>query len=96
MASPREGRNTYAYRQLRDQQRALGLPCWLCGRPVDYSVKGVAARSHPWAFSLDHVVPLSKGGSLLDPLNARTAHMRCNRSKGNRPAQLVPNKSRDW
>nr|WP_256122652.1 HNH endonuclease [Streptomyces sp. LUP47B] len=36
------------------------------------------------SFTLDHEQPLSKGGNLLDPANARPAHRKCNSSRGNR------------
>jgi 5-methylcytosine-specific restriction endonuclease McrA len=70
--NPRNGR---PYRRLCEWQRALGLPCWWCRQPID---------SSPWAFTLDHALPLSRGGDLLDPANARSAHRRCNSARGNR------------
>lgn len=96
MTSPREARKTWAYQKLVDRQRALGLPCWLCGHPIDYRIKGRANSKARWGFTLDHYVPLSKGGSLLDPANARSAHRSCNSAKGSREAQRVPNVSRAW
>ncbi|KND29927.1 HNH endonuclease [Streptomyces stelliscabiei] len=79
--NPRNGR---PYRTLCDRQRALGLPCWWCRQPIDYSLTGRAAQTSPWAFTLDHAIPISRGGGLLDPANARSAHRRCNSSRGNR------------
>lgn len=38
---------------------------------------------HPLSASLDHVVPLSKGGA-HDPANIQLAHLGCNSTKGNR------------
>lgn len=91
--NPRNGR---PYRRLTAQQRALGLPCWRCGHPIDYSLTGYAAQRSRWAFTLDHAVPLSKGGSLLDPANARSAHRRCNSARGNRITQPQTRASRRW
>lgn len=55
--------------------------CGICGDPV--------GRDVPWpdplSPSLDHVIPLTKGG-LHDPANVQLAHLRCNVSKG---AKLV-------
>jgi 5-methylcytosine-specific restriction endonuclease McrA len=55
--------------------------CSLCRRPVDSAV--------PWpdrmSSSLDHRVPLSKGGA-HSPSNVFLAHLGCNSSKGNRDA----------
>ncbi|MFJ2477104.1 HNH endonuclease [Streptomyces sp. NPDC087659] len=79
--NPRNGR---PYRRLCEQQRALQLPCWWCGREIDYTLTGLDGQRSPWAFTLDHATPLSRGGDLLDPANARSAHRRCNSQRGNR------------
>ncbi|WP_435215886.1 HNH endonuclease [Streptomyces sp. bgisy034] len=80
-SNPRNGRR---YRTLCTEQRALGLPCWWCGKPIRYDITGLAAQRHRDAFTLDHAIPLSRGGDLLDPHNARSAHRRCNSARGNR------------
>ncbi|MEU0691432.1 HNH endonuclease [Streptomyces uncialis] len=92
MAGIRNGR---PYRRLVAWQRAFGLPCWICGHNIPTSVDG---QRHPLAFTLDHLVPLSRGGDLLDPANARSAHRRCNSARGNRTdAQRQPVRaSRRW
>lgn len=88
--NPRNGR---PYRRLVAAQKAKGLPCWLCGHNIPANVD---AR-HPLSFTLDHVHPLSLGGSLLDPANARSAHRRCNSARGNRePATRPARASRRW
>lgn len=79
--NPRNGRR---YRRLCAQQRDLRLPCWLCGGEIAYWITGPEAGRHPEAFTLDHAIPLSLGGDLLDPANARSAHRRCNSARGNR------------
>lgn len=91
--NPRNGR---PYRALCVRQRALGLPCWLCGRDIAYEITGPEAGRHPLAFTLDHLVPLSRGGELLDPANARSAHRRCNSRRGNRLTTAQPRASRRW
>lgn len=87
--NPRNGRS---YRRLCAWLSDQRLPCWLCGHNIGYDLD---AR-HPMSFTLDHLVPLSRGGSLLDPANARSAHRRCNSSRGNRtePKRLAG--SRRW
>ena len=55
---------------------ADGYRCHLCGKLCD-STKSVP---HPKAATVDHVVPLSRGG-FHEPLNCRTAHFRCNYMK---------------
>ena len=87
--NPRNGRR---YRRLVAAVKALGDPCARCGHNID---PGLDAR-HPMSFTLDHVVPLSKGGDLLDPANARSMHRRCNSAKGNRTEPRKTRGSRDW
>lgn len=56
-----------------------GGTCHICKAAVD-----MAARwPDPLSASLDHVVPLSRGG-IHDPSNVRLAHLSCNVAKGNR------------
>lgn len=55
-----------------------GNRCHLCRKAVPDQV-----WPHPLSPSLDHVVPLSKGGA-HDPDNVRLSHLRCNVQKGAR------------
>lgn len=56
-----------------------GWTCSLCGNPIPQGV----SHKDPLSLSMDHVVPLSKGGD--DTVaNIRAAHMGCNAAKGNR------------
>ncbi|MEU0359929.1 HNH endonuclease [Streptomyces cyaneofuscatus] len=87
--NPRNGR---PYRRLVASLRAAGGPCWLCGHNIDTSLDA----KHPMSFTLDHLVPLSRGGDLLDPANARAAHRRCNSARGNRATIPQPRASRRW
>jgi 5-methylcytosine-specific restriction endonuclease McrA len=74
--------------------RALGLPCWLCGIPIDYQAP---ARTR-WSYSTDHVIPRNHGGSLLDPTNLRPAHYGCNSARHDDPPQhtQAPKASQTW
>lgn len=64
-----------------------GRVCWLCLTSVDMS----ARVPGPGAPTIDHVVPVSRGGDDT-PENVRLAHFFCNCSRGNRDvaAQQVP------
>ena len=53
--------------------------CHICGDRVDMALTFPDPMSH----SLDHVVPLSRGGT-HEPANASLAHLGCNVRKGNR------------
>lgn len=55
-------------------QRDKGT-CYLCLKPVD-----PAAQPGPWNATVDHVVPISKGGE-HSYANVRLAHNRCNSLK---------------
>lgn len=56
-----------------------GWTCQLCGDPIDQAVK----VPHPLAATLDHVIPLAKGGAHSEA-NLQTAHFLCNSRKGDR------------
>lgn len=53
--------------------------CGICGEPVDKNER----HPSPWSPSLDHVIPLSKGGE-HSYKNCQLAHLRCNIQKGDR------------
>ena len=76
--------------KLRKRVAELGLPCHLCGRPIDYTLttwtdpKDGRVKRHPMSFELDEIVPVSKGGDPYDFDNVAPAHRICNQMKGNR------------
>ena len=51
--------------------------CGICGKPVDFSYK----NPHPLAPTVDHIIPVSKGGHPTDLSNLQLAHRCCNRAK---------------
>lgn len=59
-----------------------GYACGICKAPVAMD----AVWPDPLSPSLDHVVPLARGG-VHDPLNVQLAHLGCNSSKGDRLTQ---------
>lgn len=71
--------NGSARTKLRDAVRAEGLPCALCGMPIDYSLPA----GDPMSYELDEIVPVSKGGSPYERANVQPAHRICNQRKGN-------------
>jgi len=56
--------------------------CHLCGRTVDWTVR----HPDPLSKSLDHLIPLARGGK-HEPTNVALAHLRCNIQRGTRPIQ---------
>ena len=78
----RRTRNRAAFVATVDRMKvfeAEGWKCHICGRPVK---RGVNPRD-PLAASIDHIVPISKGGT-HEPSNVRLAHMGCNGKRGAR------------
>ena len=66
---------------LKDQSR----PCHLCGGAIDYSLPS----GHPMSFEVDEIVPVSKGGSPIDPSNVAPAHRICNERRGNKDLESL-------
>ena len=72
-------------RALVARVRALGAPCHICGLPIDYSLPG----GHQLSYELDELVPVSKGGSPIDPSNVAPSHRCCNAWRGNKSIDRV-------
>lgn len=87
MRNPRYA-NGARRRAIRDRWKAIGDPCHLCGKPIDYSLGFVVDKAtgkrhiHPMAFVVDEIVPVSKGGDPLRWENTQPAHWICNERKG--------------
>lgn len=86
MSNPRKA-NGNARKKIRDRWRAIGAPCALCGKPIDYNLglvktPGGGMRPHPMSFVVDEIIPVSKGGSPFEFSNTRPAHWICNARRG--------------
>lgn len=88
----REDRREGKHRRRARQREAFTAPvirrviyerdrwrCHICGKQV----KRDAVVPHPFAPTLDHVIPLAQGGT-HEPANVSTAHFLCNALKGDR------------
>lgn len=60
--------------------------CGICGNPVDMTLKS----PHPMSKSIDHIIPVSKGGHPSDIENLQLAHRTCNEHKNNKILGSVP------
>ena len=69
-----------AYQKARARLLAEGEVCAICGMPVDKSLK----FPHPMSASIDHIIPISKGGHPSDPGNLQLTHLVCNQVKSSR------------
>jgi 5-methylcytosine-specific restriction endonuclease McrA len=81
-----KSRHDHLYRKQRKTILANDDICALCGFPVDkqqpYWVENGEARIvNPLAPTIDHIVPIRKGGSINDINNLQLAHWKCNNAK---------------
>lgn len=70
--------------------------CGICGKPVD---KVKYKYPHPLSPTVDHIIPVSKGGHPSDLANLQLAHRCCNRQKSDKliekgpaPARVLSNR----
>lgn len=73
------------YRKARKKIFATQSVCAICGRPVNFDLR----FPDPWSPTVDHIVPLSKGGNPADIANMQLAHLQCNRVKASK-TNLLP------
>ena len=100
-----------AFRSAYDKNRKRVLNendvCAICGLPIDKRLK----FPHPMSPTVDHIIPVAKGGHPSDPTNLQIAHLICNQVKGTKTtieingslmneAKIIGNRdlpqSRDW
>ena len=96
--SDRKPGNRAAYENAKKKILATQRICGICGKPVDFSFK----NPHPLAPTVDHIIPVARGGHPSDMDNLQLAHRCCNREKSDRlfatigkvsdqTDQLIPN-----
>jgi hypothetical protein len=91
---PNNYRTSYPYKLLAKWVYKTYDECWLCNTPVDKELK----FPHPMSKSMDHKIPVSRGGDPFDKDNVRLAHLHCNRLRGNGIKRVArrPRQSREW
>lgn len=60
--------------------------CAICGQTVDKNLK----FPHPMSATVDHIIPVSKGGHPSDIENLQLAHFFCNRQKSDKLIENIP------
>lgn len=73
-------RSTSRWQRLCKQLIPQASHCAICRRPLDHA----APARTPWSPSLDHIIPISRGGAPYDRANCQVVHYGCNARKGNR------------
>ena len=77
-----DGAFQHEYQKARRQLLASSdVPiCALCGKPIDKRLK----FPHPLSASVDHIIPIAKGGHPSDLSNLQLAHLNCNQRKSSK------------
>lgn len=87
----RAGGNRAAFEAARQKILKTQTVCGICGKPVDFSYR----YPHPLSPTVDHIIPVSKGGHPSDLDNLQLAHRCCNRQKSDKLFVDLKNKSAD-
>ena len=80
MPSPNRADHTWAKAQYQKAKKIIFASqscCGICGRPVDFD----KVFPDPWSPTLDHIIPVQKGGDPASLENLQLAHLQCNRIK---------------
>lgn len=78
-----------AYEKAKKRIFASESICAICGRPVDFDRK----FPDPWSPTLDHIIPIVKGGDPADINNLQLAHLQCNRIKASKVPMVAKKKT---
>jgi len=76
----RDGTHKWQFENNRRRIYASQTICGICGKPVDMSLK----YPHPMSKTIDHIIPIAKGGHPSDLDNLQLAHWTCNRQKSDK------------
>jgi 5-methylcytosine-specific restriction endonuclease McrA len=75
-----------AAKVFKEQCKAQGVVvCYFCGEYINMDLH----HYDKWSFTVQHIVPVSRGGGVADIENMAPAHRRCNAQEGNRLAGTV-------
>lgn len=98
MAYNPRSKNGNLRRKNRARLKAMGLPCYLCGRPIHYEEP--SDHKHPFSFVIDEEIPVSRWQEFGYPSpeavandfnNLRPCHYICNLQKSNKTAKELCN-----
>jgi 5-methylcytosine-specific restriction endonuclease McrA len=90
-----DGAHRLAFERNKKKILATQTICGICGKPVDKNL----AYPHPMSATVDHIIPINRGGHPSDIDNLQLAHFICNRQKSdkfvmNHP-EMAENTNRD-
>ena len=75
-----DGTHRLAFERAKRRILASESVCGICGLPVNKSLK----YPDPMSPSIDHIIPIDRGGHPSDISNLQLAHWKCNRMKANK------------
>ena len=78
-----DGEQRNAYLSAKKKIFATQTVCGICGKPVNKLLK----FPHSLSKTVDHIIPVSKGGHPSDISNLQLAHWTCNRQKSDKLTQ---------
>ena len=76
----KDGKHRGQYEKNKKRIYATQTVCAICGKPVDFNLK----YPHPLSPTIDHIIPIAKGGHPSDIDNLQLAHRCCNRAKSDK------------
>ena len=85
LRSDHTGAHRMAYLHNRKRIMMSESVCGICGRPVDMGLKA----PDPMSPTVDHIIPINKGGHPSDLNNLQLAHWICNRMKSDKMPEAV-------
>ena len=74
------GEHRTALDRNRKKIYATQTVCGICGKPVDMSLR----YPNPMSKTIDHIIPINRGGHPSDIENLQLAHLTCNLDKSDR------------
>lgn len=80
LRADRQGAHRVAFDRNRKILLKTQSTCGICGKPVDVNLK----PPHPLAPTIDHIVPVAKGGHPSSIDNLQLTHATCNRQKSDK------------
>ena len=75
-----DGTHRLAFERNKRKILASQSVCGICGLPVDKTLK----YPHPMSATVDHIIPINRGGHPSDMDNLQLAHWICNRQKSDK------------
>lgn len=80
LRADKKGTHRVAFDRNKRKLLKIANTCGICGKPIDKSLK----YPHPLSASVDHILPISRGGHPSAFDNLHLTHLQCNLQKSNK------------